>query len=142
MKVVNGKNKKPVTRLERQRKGLLAKVHIAKKELCLLDDDYRAILQEEFGVTTAKALTVGELQSLVRRFESKGWCPKSTRQISPDQAEALKERAAALAAEAGLDGTRLRGLVRRICGVEKLEWCQDTHSLKRLLAAMNKIKDG
>jgi phage gp16-like protein len=141
MKALKGNKRKPATRLERQRRGLLAKVHIAKKDLALLDDDYRGILQEEFGVTTAKALTVGELQSLVRRFESKGWRGKARYAAGgAGQAEALRERAEGLAAEAGLEGNRLRGLLVRICGVERLEWCQDVYRLKRLLAAMNKIK--
>lgn len=141
MKAIKGKGKKSPNRLQRQRNGLLAKVHVAKKELALLEDDYRAILQEEFGVTTAAALTVGELQSLVRRFESKGWVAQSAKRKANDdgQSEALKERVGQELLRSDFTPARFRGLVRKICGVDDLAFCNDTGKLKRLLAAMGKI---
>jgi phage gp16-like protein len=47
--------------IEGQRRGLLAKVHIAKKELGLSDGIYREILAREFGVSTAAALSRQEM---------------------------------------------------------------------------------
>jgi phage gp16-like protein len=54
------------------RRAMLAKVHIAKKDLGIDDEDYRDILQEQFGVRSAGALNDRELEQLVRWFQSKG----------------------------------------------------------------------
>jgi hypothetical protein len=55
------------------RHNLLAKIHIAKKDLCLIEDDYRDILIEKFGVSSAGALSNREMGELVDYFQSKGW---------------------------------------------------------------------
>jgi phage gp16-like protein len=55
---------------------LLAKVHLAKKDLGLSDADYRLVLRTNFKVESAKDLSDTELDKLLRHFESKGWVPK------------------------------------------------------------------
>ena len=139
------KPKNSHNRLQSQRNGLLAKVHIAKKELCLFEEDYRGILRREFGVTSASALSIGELQSLVRYFESKGWRSKKPESGGPKpegQIKALREKAWAMAGELDNGEKRLRALCMKICGVERIEWCNDTGQLKRLLAVLGKIMEG
>lgn len=64
---------------------LLAKIHIAKKELGLTDEVYRQILSDvcrplrgpEAGVPSAKDLDNGQALRLIRYFKDKGWQPKS-----------------------------------------------------------------
>lgn len=56
---------------ERNRK--LARVHIAKKELGLSDEDYRAALGSLFGKESAKFLTDAELDALIAHFQDHGW---------------------------------------------------------------------
>ncbi len=145
MKAISGKGRKAPDRIQRQRRGLLAKVHIAIKELGIPDDDYRGILVKEFGVSTAKALSIIELQYLVAYFEEKGWEPQGGNRKSEignrkSQCEALQGRAREIAAEMEDGERRLRGLCKKLCGVDRLEWCRDAGKLKRLLAAMSKIK--
>jgi phage gp16-like protein len=55
---------------------LLAKVHIAANDLGLNDQDYRAVLRENFNVSSAKDLSDFQLEGLLRHFESKGWVAK------------------------------------------------------------------
>jgi len=55
---------------------LLAKIHIAKKELGLDEETYRAILSEEFRVKSSKELDNGRALKLIRIFREKGWIPK------------------------------------------------------------------
>jgi len=121
------------------RNALLAKVHIAKKE-ALHDDDalYRGILRDEFGVASAADLNNRELEQLVNRFESRGWQPASG---SRTQVEALKERIGQELLHSLFTERRLRGLVRKICGVDDLRFCRDAGRLKRLLAAIRNIKE-
>lgn len=56
---------------------LLAKVHIAKKELGLDDEVYRAILRRLTGQESAKGLTVRELDTVLVEFQRLGWEPKA-----------------------------------------------------------------
>lgn len=56
---------------DRNRK--LARVHIAKKELGLDDDDYRAALRSLFGKESAKHLSDAELDALIAHFVDHGW---------------------------------------------------------------------
>lgn len=55
------------------RNGLLAKVHIAKKQMPEMDDElYRAILYERYGKSSAGKLTMRELADFVAHLETKG----------------------------------------------------------------------
>lgn len=127
-----------------QRRGLLAKVHIAKKELGLLDDDYRDILGREFGVTSSAALADRELENLVSYFKSKGWKnrkPEDRGKKSAAQVAALKERIGQEVLHSEMTADRMRGLVRKFCGVDDLQWCGDAVRLKKLLAVIGNMLD-
>ena len=52
---------------------LLAKIHIAKKELGLEDSIYRDILYRKFRVSSSKSLSDSQALVLVHHFESLGW---------------------------------------------------------------------
>jgi hypothetical protein len=120
------------------RRALLAKVHIAKKELCLEEELYRGILRAEFGVDSAAQLSNGELERLVHHFELKGWRARSR---AAQHVEALKERIGQELLHSQFTDRRLRGLVRKLCGVDDLRFCRDPRRLKRLLAAILRIKE-
>jgi hypothetical protein len=71
---------------------LLAKIHIAKKELGLDDDLYREILSSEFaclpvrqGVRSSKDMTDQQAIKLINIFKEKGWVPKSKPKKYDDQ---------------------------------------------------------
>lgn len=141
MRVIRGGQKKQVAPdLEKQRRGLLAKVHIAVKELGITEENYRNILKIDYGVASALALSIEELEDFMKRCEASGWKPKHTREGKRRQIKALQYRAREIAGEIKNGDRRLRGLCRRICGVEVLEWCRDIHDLRRFLAVMESIK--
>ncbi len=56
---------------------LLAKIHIAKKELNLSDDIYRDILYRKFRVGSSAALSNSQAMVLIHHFKDLGWVPKS-----------------------------------------------------------------
>jgi phage gp16-like protein len=58
------------------RKAMLAKVHLAKKQLGLSDSDYRIVLERHFDVISSKDLSDVQLDRLLKHFESTGWTPK------------------------------------------------------------------
>lgn len=146
MKAVAGKGKQSQNGLQQRRQGLLAMVHIALKDLGICDEDYRDILEREFRVKSAGALSVRELGDLIERFKSKGWKAKGKggrpwRPRNTDgQLRALKDRARALAGEIENGEQRLMGLCKKICGVDKVEWCKDVEKIKRLIVILGKIK--
>jgi phage gp16-like protein len=55
------------------RRTMIAKIHVAKKQLNLIDDDYRQILFDETGKTSAGDMTDGELVTVLKRLEGSGF---------------------------------------------------------------------
>lgn len=60
--------------------GLLAKLHVAKKQLGLQDSEYRAVLNGATGKSSAAGMSEGELARSLAAFEKLGFKPASTRQ--------------------------------------------------------------
>lgn len=58
-----------------RRRAMLAKIHVAKKQLQLDEDDYRQILLDETGRSSAGDCTEAELERALKRFEAKGFKP-------------------------------------------------------------------
>ena len=58
------------------RNPMLAKVHIARKELDLDDDGYRAILKRITGKTSSADLGDRQLDAVLTEFKRLGWTPK------------------------------------------------------------------
>lgn len=131
----------PERNYEAARKALLAKVHIAKKDLKWPDAYYRQLLMNFFGVPTAAALGIRDLEFLIETMIRLGWKPKARRGPGSieNHLEALRYRAKALAAKIQNGEAGLRGLTKKYCGVEDLEWCDDITKLKQLLAILGNI---
>jgi phage gp16-like protein len=65
------------------RKGLLAKIHIAKAQLGLDDDAYRAVLAAH-GVESSKDLDLKGLETVLTHMEKLGWQAKVARSRKRD----------------------------------------------------------
>jgi hypothetical protein len=77
-----------------ERRVLIAKIHVAKKEMRLLEDDYRQMLIEVTGRASSADCTVPELRAMVEAMKAKGFQPKKA--VSPSAADhpfAAKARA-------------------------------------------------
>jgi len=138
MKSLNGGSKKSPNAIQRQRNGLLAIVHIAKKDLGLDDAAYRDVLGF-YGVASSAALSVPELEDLVGFFESRGFKKttddgRRTRDAGRRRmAEALHARIweEALGLENG--EKRLGGIVKSVANVDDLRFCRNVGKLKQIL---------
>jgi len=128
-------------RIREQRQGLLAKIHIAKKDLGLTQDQYEAILSG-YTATSAKDLTIAQLESMVKYMEYLGWKPFRPRRRAPVEKRitALQERCRELAAQIENGDERLAGLVKAKGNVDTLIWLRDTTRLKQILAIMEKYR--
>lgn len=60
----------------------LAVIHIAKKQLGMTDDNYRAMLSS-FGVESSKDLTLEQFHLLMAAFQRLGFVNKSTKRTAP-----------------------------------------------------------
>ena len=125
----------------KQRRGLLAKVHVAKKQMGLNAGEYEMILKS-FKVCTAADMTLVQLENMVKLFKHYGFKPRTRRSAQlPEQFDALCRRCVDLAKEIPNGEKRLAGLALKICGVSTLTWCKDADKLERLLAVLGKIKE-
>lgn len=126
----------------RQRNALLAKIHIAKKQLALTDDQYGAILSG-LGVDSAKDLTLMQLENLVQYMKYLGWREYRPRRRTnaEQQITALQDRAREMARVVDNGEARLAGLVKSIGKVDALPWLRDTAKLKKILLVMGKFAE-
>lgn len=126
------------------RRADLAMIHIAVKALAMPDQDYRALLSDRWGVLSAAALNESQRAELLTEFEGRGWQrSKATtrRRKRPflearggkDSAQLRKIRA--LLAGAGRDHAYGDALAKRLCQVERLEWCKPDQ-LTKVIAAL------
>lgn len=60
---------------EQKRQGLIAKIHVAKDQLALDDDNYRAILKRITGKLSCKQMNLLELQNMMAEMERLGFKP-------------------------------------------------------------------
>jgi len=128
------------------RRSLLAKVHIAKKDLGLADDAYRAILTRH-GVESSSKLDMKGLEKLLDHFEKLGWVPtpKQTKpRINPEYITipdgtpyaAQKRYALALAKALGWNLVGLQKRIKLQFGVENILWLNDQGALQALIKDM------
>lgn len=61
--------------VDRRRRAMLAKIHVAKKQLGLAEDDYRQILLDTTGRSSAGDCTEAELERALKRLEAQGFKP-------------------------------------------------------------------
>ncbi len=136
----------PKTRVTKDsRASLLAKLHIAKKELGLDDDLYRSMLERVTGKRSAAKLSIKELVSMVEEMKSKGWQattkPTYGRKpvVCPD-GRALLRKIEALLADDKKPWSYAEGIAKRMFGVEKLEWC-NAEQLRAIVVALIKAAE-
>lgn len=119
----------------------LAKIHIAKAQLGLDDETYRALLARVAGVRSAKDLTPRQVGAVLREFERLGWQSKSSKpgrkapKPAPDR-QSLVGKIEAFLAEAKRPWDYADAMALRMFKVERVEWC-DTDQLRRLVAALS-----
>lgn len=126
----------------------LAKLQIAKKELALHDDGYRAILERLTGQRTAKGLTDAQIGVVIEELKRRGWKPKvvdAARKASAparrpaDSPTAKKARAMWISLwQLGEIRDRseraLEAFARRQLGVERLVWADEGQMFKLIEA--------
>lgn len=136
-------------RTSQHRRSLIAKVHVAKKQLGLSDDDYRAVMLRVAGRTSAADCTDRELVQLVEEFRAKGFSAeargpaKMVASKPADHPVARKARAlwislGLLGAVADPSDAALEAFARRQLGCAKMQWADQALGYK-LIEALKAI---
>lgn len=119
-------------------KSTLAKIHIGKTQLALDDDTYRTMLRSVGGAGSAKDLSAAGAAKVLRHMENCGFKPKHSDKRRPRVAAprtAQLGKIEALLADAGRSWDYVNGMVKRICKVDAIEFCDDI-MLGKLIAAL------
>lgn len=133
-----------------QRRALIAKVHIAPKQLGMTEEDYRAVLRRVTGRISAADCTVVQLQALVAAFEAKGFRASA----APRKPGAVKQadhpvarKARALWISLGLlcgvkdySEAALEGFARRQMGCERFQWIDQAQADKLIEALKDRLE--
>ena len=119
----------------------LSKIHIAKKDLALDDETYRALLVRVAGVRSAKDLTPRQTGVVLAEFARLGWEPTQVKKqgrkapiAAPDR-EKLVGKIEAFLAEAKRSWAYADGMALRMFKVERVEWL-DPGQLQKMVAAL------
>ncbi|MBO1856821.1 regulatory protein GemA [Burkholderia cenocepacia] len=111
-------------------KSTLAKIHIAKQQLGMDDDTYRAMLRSVGGVQSSKELTPAGASRVLKHLEQSGFKPvgrKPTMHAAADDAQSRKIRALWIDLHArgevrDSSENALASYVHRQTGVSALKW--------------------
>ena len=129
---------------EKARKRRLAAIHAAKKKLGLDDDVYRDLVERiaGAGIRSAADCNPRQLDAVANELRRLGgmparlaqaarvWAGRPTGDLKPQVA-----KIEALLADAGREWEYAHALARRICKVNRVEWCT-ADQLSKLIAAL------
>jgi len=128
----------------------LAKIHIAKKELQLDDDTYRAILREQCGADSARDLSPAKVGRLLAHFKRLGYRVKSPRKSGTTRPLASDPQSKKIRAiwldlhEMGVvknpSEVALAAYVKRMAGVDALQFAT-TAQKHRVIEALKQWRE-
>ena len=132
---------------QQHRRSMLAKVHMAKKQLRMTDDDYRAVLLRVTSRMSAADCTQAELDRAVKEFERLGFSAQA-RPRGPRPADhPMAKKAQAMWISLGLLGAitdssdkALETFARRQLGCARLQWANQSQGT-RLIEALCAIAE-
>jgi phage gp16-like protein len=125
-------SKKPIAP---KKKALLAKIHIAKKDLGLDDGTYRDVLRRITGKDSSSKMLISELERVIYEFGNLGWKPSAAAKskhgkkpkVSTDKPnrQAVMDKIEAILTDMGLHWNYAHGIARGMHKKEKLDFCTD-----------------
>jgi phage gp16-like protein len=126
---------KNTTQIDTVRNGLIAKIHVAKKQLVIDEEAYRALLQSEVKKDSLKAMSVWELEKIVERMTKLGFRVQKSSDNRTHDRQSKKIRALWLdLAKSGLvkdpNESALCAFVKRRTGVDALQWLSTEQAAK------------
>lgn len=117
------------------KKILMAKIHIAKKDLHLDDDTYRDVLWRVTGKRSCKDMTIAQLQDVVKDMEKSGFKPKAAPKHGKKPSvvgkrEPLMSKIHAMLTDMGLHWNYAHGMADSMFKIKRLQWLNDSQLYK------------
>ena len=124
------------------KKILMAKIHIAKKDLVLDDATYRDVLWRVTGKRSCKGMTIAQLEAVVKDMQSNGFKPKATPKHGkkPDvikRRQALMNKIEAILADMTLHWNYAHGVGEQMFQIKRLQFLND-QQLYKVTQALSK----
>lgn len=131
---------RPALPADRLRKSELAQIHVAKQQLAMADDAYRAMLWAVARVKSAADLDWTGRKRVLDHMAACGWKKKSARAVGggPNAAQISKVRALLIALGRRPDAYA-DAIGARMYGVKRFVWL-DAQQLRALIAALEAEK--
>jgi phage gp16-like protein len=118
----------------------LAKIHIAKKQLGMDDDTYRAMLQAHGGVRSSKDLSLLGAAKVLAHLERCGFTPKATdkgkRPKTTPNRTALLGKIEAQLTHAGRAWAYADAMAKRMFNIDQVGWL-DAEQMGKIVAALS-----
>lgn len=127
------------TTAQAKRKQLMAQIHIAKKQLGLDDESYRAILQRVARQESCKDMTTTQLVDVIKEMKRLGFQVKSSarsqqkhgKKPSVTQSkEALMSKIEAMIADLELSWDYVHGMAVKMFQIDRVQWLDDKQLYK------------
>ena len=117
------------------KKILMAKIHIGKKDLGLDDGTYRDVLWRVTGKRSCKDMTIAQLQDVVKDMENSGFKPKAAPKHGKKPSvvgkrEPLMGKIHAMLTDMGLHWNYAHGMADSMFKIKRLQWLNDSQLYK------------
>ncbi|NCP19044.1 MAG: regulatory protein GemA [Erythrobacter sp.] len=129
------------------RRSMIAKIHVARKQINLEEDDYRQMLFDVAGKDSAADCTEPELEAVIERLKSRGFTPfparggnKAARHKVARKARALWISLYQLGAVRNPSEEALEAFAKRQLGCERLNWAKQSDGY-RLIEALKQMAE-
>lgn len=121
-----------------QRRAMIAKVHVARKQLAIMEDDYRQGLFERTGKTSLTECTDREIATVLEWLKTKGFRPLPrpgvARHPMAQKARALWISLYHLGVVHNASEHALEAFAKRQLGCERLVWARQSDAYKLIEA--------
>jgi phage gp16-like protein len=138
------------------RKRLIRLIHVAKRELKLQEGDYRAVLASTVGKESCSDMSEAELDAVLKRLKELGFTvqvksskggtlsPKSRhkRPASKRQKDLIRALWINCYQVGAVDNRfeqALNAFVKRLTGVDNIEWLRDTREANKVIEALKNM---
>ncbi len=120
---------------------LIQKIHIAKGQLGLDDDTYRATLVQLVAKDSCKAMTGGELETVLKHFHRAGFKPRGKAFTGPSTKYAAKIHALWISGwNLGVirdnSDAAMEAFIHRQTGIAKAQWLKDAKDAAKVIDAL------
>lgn len=128
--------------MNKEKRTLIAKIHIAKKDLAMDDATYRDVLVRVTGKNSCKKMTLNELKMVIKDLKRLGFTVKQTakpehgrKPTTTPEREAMLSKIGAMLADMGLHWHYVHGMAKNMFGVDMVHWL-DAEKMYKVVQAL------